>query len=148
MPKSELAASILKFENFINNVLKEELKCIEKRLEEINAELSDLIQQRHTLKVITDKNIHPNGFKTQVNLGCNFFMEAAVSNTELLLMNIGLNNYLELSVQEALVYLDLRIKAYEKMGEELRGKAAETKAHINMMLFGLSKLHSNGKVNS
>ncbi|KAJ0173774.1 hypothetical protein K1T71_010923 [Dendrolimus kikuchii] len=142
MSNININETVLKYDNFINNVLKEDLKRVEVRLQEINTEISDLVQQRHTLKVITDKNLHPNGFKTQVNLGCNFFMEAAVTNTEVLLLNIGLNHYVEFTVEEAMKYLDLRIKAYEKKGEELRDKAAKTKAHIKLMLFGISELQN------
>ncbi|KAG6460063.1 protein UXT homolog [Manduca sexta] len=145
MSQANIDEAILKYENIINNVLKEDLRVLEMRLQQINAETSDLIQQRHALKVITDKNIHPNGFKAQVNIGCNFFMEAAVSDTSSLLMNIGLNHYLEFSIEEANKYLDARIKAYEQKSEELREKAAQTKAHIKLILFGISELQRGAR---
>lgn len=137
--------TITKYESFINDVLKEDLQQIDLRLQQTNAEISDLIQQRHALKVITDKKMHPNGFKTQVNLGCDFFMEAAVTETSKLLINIGLNHYLEFSVDEANKYLDVRIKAFEKKAEELRDKSTETKAHIKLMLFGIGELQNKEK---
>lgn len=140
MAKTNIDDTILKYENFINDVLKEDLRKLELRLQETNAEVADLIQQKHTLKVVTDKSMHPNGFKTQVNLGCNFFMEASVQDTSKLLMNVGLNHYLEFSIEEANRYLDVRIKAFEKNVEELQTKAAETKAHIKLMLFGIGEL--------
>lgn len=134
--------TIARYENFINDVLKEDLKQLQARLQQVNAEITDLIQQKHTIKVITDKSMHPNGFKTQVNLGCNFFMEAAVHDTSNLLMNVGLNHYLEFSLEEAKKYLDVRIKAFEEKAGELQQKGAETKAHIKMMLFGLGELQA------
>ncbi|XP_047033735.1 protein UXT homolog [Helicoverpa zea] len=140
MSNPNIEETILKYENFINDVLKEDLRNLELRLQQINAEIADLIQQKHTLKVITDKEIHPNGFKTQVNLGCNFFMEAAVVDTSKMLMNIGLNHHLEFTVEEANKYLDVRIKAFESKAKELQTKAAETKAHIKLMLFGIGEL--------
>ncbi|XP_038206599.1 protein UXT homolog [Zerene cesonia] len=132
--------TVLKYENFINDVLREDLRILHLKLQQINAEISDLIQQKHSLKVITDKKIHPDGFKTQVNLGCNFFMEASVTDTSHLLMNIGLNHFLEFSLEEANKYLDARIKVFEQKAEELICKAAETKAHIKLMLFGINEL--------
>ncbi|PZC72459.1 hypothetical protein B5X24_HaOG211131 [Helicoverpa armigera] len=140
MSNPNIEETILKYENFINDVLKEDLRNLELRLQQVNAEIADLIQQKHTLKVITDKEIHPNGFKTQVNLGCNFFMEAAVVDTSKMLMNIGLNHHLEFTVDEANKYLDVRIKAFESKAKELQIKAAETKAHIKLMLFGIGEL--------
>ncbi|XP_075982753.1 uxt prefoldin-like subunit [Anticarsia gemmatalis] len=140
MAKSNIEETIQKYENFINDVLKQDLHKLELRLQQVNAEISDLIQQKHTLKVVTDKSIHPDGFKTQVDVGCNFFMEASVANTSTLLLNIGLNHYLEFTIDEANKYLDVRIKAFEKRAEELHLKAAETKAHIKLMLFGIGEL--------
>lgn len=140
MAQVNVAETVTKYENFINDVLKEDLRQLELRLQRVNAEISDLIQQKHTLKVITDKKMHPNGFKTQVNLGCNFFMEASVPDTSNLLLNIGLNHYLEFTIEEANKYLDVRIKAFERKAEELQTKSAETKAHIKLMLMGISEL--------
>ncbi|XP_026314900.1 protein UXT homolog [Hyposmocoma kahamanoa] len=133
---------VIRYETFINDVLKEDLRQVDLRLQEVNGEITDLIQQKHSLKVIMDKSIHPNGFKTQVNLGCNFFMEAAVSDTSKLLMNIGLNHYLEFNIEEANRYLDVRIKAFEKKAEELKNQSAETKAHIKLMLFHIGKIQN------
>lgn len=142
MANPKIDETILKYENFINDVLKEDLKKLELRLQQVNAEVADLIQQKHTLKVITDKTVHPNGFKTQVNVGCNFFMEASVHDTSKMLINVGLNHYLEFSADEANRYLDVRIKAFEEKAQELKTKAAETKAHIKLMLFGIGELQS------
>lgn len=142
MTQSDINEHVIKYETFINDVLKEDLKQMELRLQEVNGEITDLIQQKHALKVITDKGTHPNGFKTQVNVGCNFFMEASVSNTSKLLMNVGLNHYLEFTVEEANRYLDMRIKAFEKKAEELKNQGAETKAHIKLMLFHIGEINN------
>ncbi|CAG4984686.1 unnamed protein product [Colias eurytheme] len=139
--------TVLKYENLINDVLKEDLRILHLKLQQINAEISDLIQQKHSLKVITDKSVHPDGFKTQVNLGCNFFMEASVPDTSRLLMNIGLNVFLEFSLEEANKYLDARIKVFEQKSEEIISKAAKTKAHIKLMLFGLNELQDKKEGN-
>lgn len=141
MTEENVHQNIAKYEHFINDVLKEDLRVLEQRMIKINAEISDLTQQRHTLKVITDKTAHPDGFKSQVNIGCNFFMEASVPDTSSLLINIGLDHYLEFSSNEASKYLDVLIKALEKKAEELQNKAAEAKAHIKLMLFNLGELY-------
>lgn len=148
MPKANIDENILKYESFINDVLKEDLRQLEIRLQRVNAEISDLIQQKHTLKVITDKKVHPDGFKTQVNVGCNFFMEASVPDTSTLLINVGLNHFLEFSIEEANKYLDVRIKAFESKADELHHKAAETKAHIKLMLFKIGELQDTVKFKS
>ncbi|CAH2226419.1 jg7672 [Pararge aegeria aegeria] len=147
MPEVNIDSTIGKYEQYIENVLKEDLRILYLKLQKINAELTDLIQQKHALKVIVDKSVHPNGIKTQVNIGCNFFMEASVADTSKLLMNIGLNHYLEFSTDEAFKYLDARIKVFEQKSEEICNKAVETKAHIKLMLIGIGELENqkNGK---
>lgn len=140
MSDPKVEETIFKYETFINDVLREDLRRVQIRLEKINTETSDLIQEKHTIKVITDKKMHPDGFKTQVNIGCNFFMEAAVRDTSTLLMNLGLNTYLEFTLEEANKYLDVRIKAFEEMATALQDKAAKIRAHIKMMLIGIGQL--------
>lgn len=142
MQQSEINEHVVKYETFINDVLKEDLKRVELRLQRVNGELTELFQQKQSLKVITDKIIHPNGFKTQVNVGCNFFMETLVTDTSKLLMNIGLNHYLEYTLEEANRYLDMRIKAFEKKAEELKTLSAETKSHIKLMLFHIGEIQN------
>lgn len=142
MAQSDINDHVIRYETFINDVLREDLKRVDLRLQEVNGEITDLFQQKHSLKVITDKKTHPNGFKTQVNLGCNFFMEASVSDTSTLLMHIGLNHYLEFTTEEANRYLDVRIKAFEKKAEELKNQGAETKAHIKLMLFLIGEIQN------
>ncbi|XP_023954945.1 protein UXT homolog [Bicyclus anynana] len=142
MAETKIDVTIGKYQLFIENVLKEDLRILHLKLQQVNAELTDLIQQKHTLKVITNKSVHPNGIKTQVNIGCNFFMEASVPDTSVLLMNIGLNHYLEFSTEEAHKYLDARIKVYEQKSEEICNKAAETKAHIKLLLIGIGELEN------
>ncbi|XP_063387248.1 protein UXT homolog [Cydia fagiglandana] len=137
---TQIDESIAKYEAFINDVLKEDLKKEDWRLQQINAEITDLIQQKHTLEVVTSKEKHPDGFKTQVNIGCNFFMEASVPDTSTMLINVGLNHFLEFPAEEAVKYLDVRIKAYERKAEELKDQSAKTKAHIKLMLFGIGEL--------
>ncbi|XP_047994198.1 protein UXT homolog [Leguminivora glycinivorella] len=140
MASAQIEESIAKYEAFINDVLKEDLKKVDWRLQQINAEITDLIQQKHTLEVVTSKEKHPEGFKTQVNIGCNFFMEASVPDTSTMLINVGLNNFLEFPAEEVVKYLDVRIKAFERKAEELKDQSAKTKAHIKLMLFGIGEL--------
>lgn len=142
MTQSDLNDLVIRYETFINDVLKEDLKQVDLRLQEVTGEITDLIQQKHSLKVITDRKTHPNGFKTQVNLGCNFFMEASVSDTSTLLMHIGLSHYLEFTTEEANRYLDVRIKAFEKKAEEIKNQGAEIKAHIKLMLFHMGEIQN------
>lgn len=145
MDQIDIEKSVRKYESFINDVLKEDLRQLEIRLQQVNAEITDLVQQKQTMKVITDKEVHPNGFKSQVNLGCNFFMEASVTDTSTLLLNVGLNHYVEFSLAEANKYLEVRIKAFEKKAEQLIQKSAETKAHIKLMLIHIGELLNQGR---
>lgn len=133
------------YESFINDTLKEDLKIIEERLQKINSEIAEFIQIKKSLEVLQNEEIFKDGFKTQVDIGCNFYIQAKVSDPSTMLFDIGLNHYLEFSKPEALKYIDARIKALEEVSESLIQKSAETKAHIKLMLFHIGELQNINK---
>lgn len=133
---------LLHYETYINNVLKEDLKKIDQHLQRVNSEIVEFSQIKHTLELLQNTSDFPDGFKTQVDVGCNFFIEAKVTDTSSMLFDIGLNHFLEFTKEESEKFVELRIKALEKMSTDLRQKSAETKAHIKLMLFGIGQLQN------
>lgn len=139
---------LLHYETFINNVLKEDLKNIDQNLQRVNAEIVEFSQIKQTLGLLQNTSDFPDGFKTQVDVGCNFFIEAKVTDPSSMLFDIGLNHFLEFTKEEAERFVELRIKALEKMSTGLRESSAAAKAHIKLMLLfmgQLQNLHTDAK---
>ena len=86
------------------------------------------------------KEDYPNGFKTKINIGCNVFAQANVTDAERIYIDIGLGHYLEFTIEEAIPYLNARLLRLDKEFDKLREQLAEVKAHIKMALLGIQEL--------
>lgn len=74
----QIQEKIVKFETFINDVLREDLAKLEQRLDTYNADLAEFIQLKSVITTLQDNELDKEGFKTQVDIGQNFFIEAHV----------------------------------------------------------------------
>ncbi|XP_030384444.1 protein UXT homolog [Scaptodrosophila lebanonensis] len=130
-------ARIQQLEEFINEVLKEELKQLEQCLNKYNEEIMEYVQLKNTLQALGDH--FPDGYKTQVNIGSNIFMEAHVSEADKVLVNIGSNIFLEMSAVEAEKLCDMRIKVLTKQADVLREESVKKRAQVKMALIAISE---------
>lgn len=80
-----------------------------------------------------------DGFKTQVDVGSNMFMEANVDKIEPILINIGLNVYLELTIEEAIKFLEQKIKMLNNESEVLREHSLKIRTEIKILLMYLAE---------
>lgn len=133
---------VTRYESFVNDTLKEDLRIVEERLQKLNSEIAEFFQIKKSLEVLQNEEIFKDGFKTQVDIGCNFYIQAKVSDPSTMLFDIGLHHYLEFTKPEALKYIDARITALEEVSESLIQKSAETKAHIKLMLLHIGELQN------
>lgn len=125
-----------KLEEFINGKLKEDLKYYEEHLKQITEENVEYTQLKH--QITTIKNDLPgDNFKTQVNIGGDFFMQAKIPSKEKILVNIGLNTYLEFTLDEAEKYAQMKMNILDKQSEVIRDEVCKIKAHIKLCLLVL-----------
>ena len=61
-------------------------------------------------------------------------MNAKVENTEKILVNIGLNHFVEFKLDEALKFIDMKVRIITKQAELVREKSVETRANIKLAL--------------
>lgn len=119
-------------ESFLNEKLKEDLKLYETSLKQFADEIQEYNQLKHSITAI--QNDLGKSFKTQINVGGDFFMQAKVPDTEKILVNIGCNVYLEFTLEEAAKYVQMRINILEKQANLIKDELCKTKAHIKMTL--------------
>lgn len=123
-------------EDFINGKLKEDLKYYEQHLKQLTDESLEYTQLKH--QVTTIKNHLPgDSFKTQVNIGGDFFMQAKVPSKETILVNVGLNTYVEFSLDEAERYALMKTNILDKQAEVIRDEVCKIKAHIKLCLLAI-----------
>ncbi|CAK9807687.1 Protein UXT homolog [Anthophora plagiata] len=136
----DIQQKILKFETFVNDVLKEDLAQLEQKLNAKNADLAEFFQLKSMITTLQSNGFDKSGFKTQVDIGQNFFIEAHIPDASTILLDVGLGHYVEFSLNDALVIINVRIKLLEQQIANLRKEIAKTNAHIKLILLGIREL--------
>uniref|UniRef100_A0A023EGT7 Putative lethal 2 35cc n=1 Tax=Aedes albopictus TaxID=7160 RepID=A0A023EGT7_AEDAL len=119
-------------ESFVNDCLREDLKLYEQQLARLNAEIMEYVQLKNMIENIQENA--SDGFKTQVNIGGNFFMKAKADRVERILVDVGLKHFVEFSLEEALKFVDMKVKVLTKQADVIRDKSVETRANIKLAL--------------
>lgn len=136
----KIPEKVLKYEEFINNCLKEDLKKVHFELDGLISELSEYIQLKNTIQTFMDTELVKEGLKTQVDIGCNFYIQAHVPDLSKILINVGCGHFVEFNLNEALLFIDTRVSYLNKRIDILKKQSSNTKAHIKLVLHGIQEL--------
>lgn len=131
------AKSREQIESFIEDVLRRNLREYETYINKMNAEIMEFIQLKNVCENITQNM--SDGFKTQVNIGGNFFISAKVPDSKKIMINIGLNHYVEFTIVEAIKFCDFKIKSQQNEANVIREKSIETRAQIKLALLCIAE---------
>jgi prefoldin alpha subunit len=134
-----------KINEVINENLRKELESLQIALNKINEDLIEYMQLQKTLEFL--KEHKSDGFKTKVDVGANMFMKAKVEKIEPIIINIGLNVYLELEMDEAMKFLSMKIKVLEKEAEVVREQSLKVRCQIKILLMYLAEQQQKQKSN-
>lgn len=129
-----------KIERFIEENLRQDLKRYAEYLNRMNAEIMEFVQLKNTVESIVEHM--SDGFKTQVNVGGSFFMSAKVDDTKQIMVNVGLNHYVNFTLDEALKFCAFKIKSLQNEANVIREKSIETRAQIKLALLCLAEKQS------
>lgn len=121
----------------INENLRKDLENLERALNKINEEIIEYMQLEKTIEFM--KEHKPDGFKTKVDVGSNMFMQAKVEKIEPILVNVGLDVYLELELDEALKFLKMKIKILTKEADVIRDESLKIRSQIKILLMYLAE---------
>lgn len=138
----EIPEKVLQYEIFVNDVLKEDLKYVHEQQNKVTTELAEFIQLKNSIQTFKDASLIEDGLKTKIDLGCNFYVQANICDTKTILIDIGLKNYLEFTLDEALQFIEKRCSLLTQQLNKLRKDSAHVKGMIKMTLGGLQQLQS------
>ncbi|XP_078065057.1 protein UXT [Mustelus asterias] len=78
--------------------------------------------------------------KTEVDLGCNFYVQAKVPDSSMIYVSVGYGFFVELTFPEALRFIERKSLQLTESAEKLSKDAAKIKGHIRMVLEALYEL--------
>ncbi|XP_062854651.1 protein UXT [Trichomycterus rosablanca] len=136
--KPNVDAKVLQYESFINDVLKRDLQNVLEQRDSVYEKIALYLQLKNTIKSIQETG--SKELKTDVDLGCNFYVQAHVPDTSKIFVAVGYGFFVELTLSEALTFIEKKTNQLTEYSEVLTKDAAKIKAHIRMVLEGLREL--------
>ena len=132
------SAVITQYETFLNEKLRGDLEKLCQQLDTHYQEIADYLELR--LMLLKTEDSGKEGFKTRVDLGCNFYVRAKTEPVGTLMVCVGLGLYIEMQRGEALGFIEKRINVLEERVTQLKQDSAKVKAHIKLVLGMLREL--------
>ncbi|XP_059189553.1 protein UXT [Centropristis striata] len=135
---ANLDEKVLQYENFISDVLKRDLQKVLEQRDSVYEKISQYLQLKNTIQSLEDSG--SKQLKTDVDLGCNFFVQAEVEDSSMVCVAVGYGFFVEMSRCEALRFIDKKTSQLTAFTEQLSKDSAKIKANIRIVLEGLREL--------
>ncbi|KAG8541311.1 hypothetical protein GDO81_029269, partial [Engystomops pustulosus] len=100
--------------------------------------ISQYLQLKNVIERLQELELGP--LQTQVDLGCNFYVNAEVPDSSKIFVALGFGFFAEMTPDEALRFIEKKNKMLTEISENLTKDAANIKAHIRLVLEGLREL--------
>ncbi|XP_037096858.1 protein UXT isoform X2 [Syngnathus acus] len=133
-----VASKVLQYERFIDEVLKKDLQKVMEQRDTVYEQASHYLQLKNTLKALQETDSHH--LKADVDLGCNFYVQAEVEDSSKIFVLVGFGFFLEMDHTEALHFIDKKTSQLTAFTDQLTKDSATIKANIRMVLEGLREL--------
>ncbi|XP_054465908.1 protein UXT [Anoplopoma fimbria] len=128
---------VLQYENFINEVLRRDLQKVLDQRDSVYEKISMYLQLKNSIQSLQGSG---SQLKTDVDLGCNFFVQAEVEDSSRIFVAIGYGFFVEMNQDEALRFIDKKTSQLTAFTEQLTKDSAKIKANIRMVIEGLREL--------
>lgn len=143
-----LEEKVKKYEEFVNDKLRKDLETVQKAQEEVHSKIAEYLQLKSVIENIKKSNGAAGKglktLKTQVDLGCNFYCQAQITDPSKILVSVGYGFYVEFTLDEALKFIEKKCSQLTTYSSKLGNDSARIKAHIKLVLEGLRELQDIG----
>uniref|UniRef100_A0A8D3AU43 Protein UXT n=1 Tax=Scophthalmus maximus TaxID=52904 RepID=A0A8D3AU43_SCOMX len=133
---------VVQYENFIHEVLRRDLQKVLEQRDEVYEKISQYLQLKNTIHSLQEAG--SQRLKTDVDLGCNFFVQAEVEDSSMIFVAVGYGFFVEMNHDEALRFIDKKTTQLTDFTEQLTKDSSKIKANIRMVLEGLRELQGLG----
>ncbi|KAJ8265078.1 hypothetical protein COCON_G00141770 [Conger conger] len=135
---SNVDEKVLQYETFIDEVLKQDLQRVLEQRDGVYEKIAQYLQLKNTIESLQESGC--KDLKTEVDLGCNFYVQAHVEDSSRIFVAVGYGFYVELTLPEALKFIEKKTSQLTTHTDALTKDAAKIKANIRMVLEGLREL--------
>ncbi|OQV14392.1 hypothetical protein BV898_11370 [Hypsibius exemplaris] len=105
-------------------------------------ELTEFQTLQSIIKKLEEKKLPSSHMHAYTDLGCNFRVQAHVVDPTTMFINLGLETYVEMPLEQASKYVAARTKALEAAVNSLKGAEFQIKANIRIMYEGLREIQN------
>jgi prefoldin alpha subunit len=133
-------AKIEKYQKFIENKLKPDLKFALNKRDKIYDTISNYLQLAKNIQLIIDNQSGNNSIRTQIDLGCNFYAQAVIEDSNFICIDVGLGFFVEFTLNEALNFIKLKESQLNETTKKLTKQAANISSQIKMVYEGIASL--------
>ncbi|XP_023691602.1 protein UXT [Paramormyrops kingsleyae] len=136
--KANIDEKVLQYETFINEVLKRDLQKVLEQRDDVYEKIAQYLQLKNTIESLQEAG--SKELKTEVDLGCNFYVQAHVPDSSMIFVAVGYGFFVEFTLPEALKFIEKKTNQLTKYTEALTKDSAKIKANIRLVLEGLREL--------
>jgi len=136
--QADIGSKIREYEGFIDMRLKVDLDKIIQARDNYYNQIAKYLELKNNITLLQENRLQ--SIKSMVNLGCEFYIQANVPDITKVFVNIGLGFHAELTLQEALSFIEIKEKSLSKYVEKLTQQECMVKAKIKLMYQGLNEL--------
>ncbi|GIX87706.1 protein UXT homolog [Caerostris extrusa] len=133
---------VAEYETFLNDVLREKLKAILLEREGLCQEILELEQLKTVIERLQEAELTKETIKTRVDLGCNFYVQANVTDAKYIFVKVGLGLFAQFTLEEATKFISRKVEFLNKKVEKTLKESSEVNAHIQLILQGLRELQN------
>ncbi|XP_028849347.1 protein UXT [Denticeps clupeoides] len=132
------ADKVLQYETFVDDVLKRDLRRVLEQRDAVYEKIAQYLQLKNVIQSLQESSSQE--LKTEVDLGCNFYVQAHVPDASRICVAVGYGFFVEFTHSEALRFIEKKTHQLTAYTETLTKDSAKIKANIRMVLEGLREL--------
>jgi len=112
------------------------------RRDAVYSDLADYLQLRNITEKLQEQRQGQQNeeLKTLVDLGCNFYAHARVSDPSHICVAVGYGFFVEFTLDEALAFIDRKTAYLMEQAQRLTAEASEISARVKLVMEALKEL--------
>ncbi|XP_065845148.1 protein UXT-like [Oscarella lobularis] len=129
---------VIRYEEFVENFLRRKLSIVHDKRDQVTLQLAQYTQLKNLIENFGSDNAKE--LKSRVNLGCDFYVQAQVTNPNQIFVSVGLGLYVQMTRDEALRFINKKEIQLKKECSTLMQQSASIQAKIKLVFEGLHEL--------